>query len=48
MDIWEETSGETEGITGIRNQVSTKRLHLGSRITLNKTFWKTAELEIVK
>jgi phage protein D len=37
-----------EGITGIRNQGSKQKPHLGSRTTLGRIFRKTAELEVAK
>jgi hypothetical protein len=33
---------------GIRGRSSTQRLRLGSRTTLNKTFRRTVELDVVK
>jgi hypothetical protein len=33
---------------GTRNRGIKKQLCLGSKITLNKTFWQTVELEVAK
>jgi hypothetical protein len=48
MDVWEEMSGKTEVISGIRDRNSKQQLCLRKERTFGCIFRKSVELEIVK